>query len=555
MKKIITLLLASMMVVSLFAGCGKTEEKPSEKQAPKPEEKKEEHVPQVNEYGWEVPEKTLEINYYAGKGNADKVEQRTAMMKEYILEKFNVKLNKIVSDQDTNERLNLMLASNDYPEMISGMSADNLQKWAELGKLVDVAPIVEKVGVNYKKEMGSNFNRYKDEEGRVFGLPIGWGYAPTPDKSAHIRWDWYTAMGKPAIETPEDYYNVLKEMVAAHPQNAKGEKVYALSWSERTKIEIIAGFWGLKDGYKEDSNNNLTHWLNTDEGLEFTKFYNKVYRDGLFDPDAFINTYDDWKMKFSNERIVGHMGYWWVSWNAGHEVWQKQNENWTDDQRYVQIAFKAPEAEKAYLSPKDTMGWNYTVITDKAEDPESLVKFLDFQVNPIGTRLFAFGIPNLEISNWNYNADGTWEFTDSTRDGIVNGTFDYEQHYSIGANRYWLAYQHGLLSDDMKTRPWIDQNFNHLAKWKKLLNENMKDTIYDNTARRVVFTPDNPLTIVKQRLDDSVKSGWAKAVLSETEEECIANFNELRDNMNKAGLKDLEKFLTDEYKQNLENWK
>lgn len=97
----------------------------------------------------------------------------------------------------------------------------------------------------------------------------------------------------------------------------------------------VAGVWELKAGYKEDDNHKLTHWVNTPEGKEFTAYYNQVHRDGLFDPDAFSNKYDDWKSKFSNQRIIGHIGPWWQSWNAGHEVWQKTDDNWIKKQRFV----------------------------------------------------------------------------------------------------------------------------------------------------------------------------------------------------------------------------
>ena len=64
----------------------------------------------------------------------------------------------------------------------------------------------------------------------------------------------------------------------------------------------VLGIWGLKDGYKEDADHNLTHWLNTSEGLEAVKYYNRFYLEGLMDPDSFLNKFDDWKLKFSNDR-------------------------------------------------------------------------------------------------------------------------------------------------------------------------------------------------------------------------------------------------------------
>ncbi|AZN41896.1 sugar ABC transporter substrate-binding protein [Paenibacillus albus] len=509
--------------------------------------------PKVNEFGWTVPDNTITIDYYsADKDNPDKVATKLKAIHDYVLEKFNVDVKKTQYDVDGKEKLNLMLASSDYPGVISSIDSDTLDKWRTQEKLIDLAPLVDKYGPNIKKELGEKYNSYLDKDGKLWGLPRGWGYLPIPDFSAHIRWDWYQEMGSPKIETPDDYYNVLKQMVAAHPKSAQGGKTYAISWNDQVNINYVLGIWGLKDGYKEDADHNLTHWLNTSEGLEAVKYYNRFYREGLMDPDSFLNKYDDWKLKFSNEQIIGHIGPWWQSWNAGHEVWKTTMKGWTDNQRYVQIGLKAPEAEAAYLSPKDTTGWNYTVITDKEKHPEDVIKFLDFEMTPIGTRLFGWGIPNLPESVWNYESGGKWSFNDAQKQKLFAGTFEYDKVDELtGGNQIWLDHPQGLMSDDNKSTAWYDQNFNAEDKWKSLMNDNLKDTIYDNTARRIVFTADNPLTIVNQQIDDLIKTGFAKAVMSKTEQGAADIFNDMRDKAMKLGLKDIEAFRTQEYKNNL----
>jgi hypothetical protein len=71
----------------------------------------------VNAYGWNVPVNTLSFTYYAGQDSPDGVAFRTQVIDKMLLDQFNVKLTKIVYDIDPTERLNLMLASNEYPEV------------------------------------------------------------------------------------------------------------------------------------------------------------------------------------------------------------------------------------------------------------------------------------------------------------------------------------------------------------------------------------------------------------------------------------------------------
>lgn len=546
-KKVIAVLLVCIFVVGAFTGCKKDE----------PSVTNESNVKTIgtNEYGWDIPEKTLEFSYYhKGEINPDDVKKNGELLQKYILDEFNVKINKVVYDTNAEERFNLMLTSGDYPEVMTGLSREDVIRLKQQGKILDLTPYIDEHGDNIQKELGDLYNRYLDEENKIYGLPYGWGLLEIPDYSAHIRYDWYQEMGAPKIETPEEYYEVLKQMVEKHPKNANGQKVYALSWNNLSNIETIAGIWGLKEGYKEDKDHNLTHWINTTEGYEFTKFYNKVNRDGLLDPDSFSNKFEEWKAKFSDERIVGHIGPWWQSWNAGHEVWQKTDENWKEEKRYVQVKLKDEDAENAYLSPKDTTGFGYTVITDKCKNPEQIVKFLDVAITPNGTRLFAWGVPNQENSNWNFK-DGKWSFNEKAKQEIINATYDYAEHELLGPNLYWLIHPQGAMSDDPKANAWIDQCFNDEAKWKKVMNDNLRDTIYDNSAmRQINFLADDPITITKQQVKDIVDTYWAKTVLSKTEKEFEKNYEEMKKKLDKAGVNELESYMTEEYKKNLEKW-
>lgn len=550
-KRVIAMLLATIFGVSMFTGCSTKKDNLGSKQQTYDEIE----FTGENDYGWDVPKETFEFSYYKkATMDPDKEAKYLEKMNAYLLENFNLRINKMMYDSDGEERLNLMLASNSYPEVITGLSKTDVIKLKEQGKIIDMAPYIDEYGSNIKGELGDLYPRFEDEKGKVYGLPYSWGLLPIPDYSAHIRWDWYQEMGAPKFETPYEYYEILKKMVEDHPTNENGEKVYALSWNDTSSINTIAGIWGLKDGYKEDANHNLTHWINTEEGHEFTKFYNTVYRDGMLDPDAFTNKFEDWKTKFSTERVVGHIGPWWQSWNAGHEVWQATDENWTEDMRYVQVKVKDEKAEQAYLSPKNVNGEGYTVITDKCKNPEMVTKVLDLMMTPNGTRLFAWGVPNEEDSNWNFT-DGQWSFNEKAKEEIINATYDYEKHYYSGQNRIWLSHPQGQLSDDPSTNAWIDQCFNDDAKWKKMINENLADTVYDNSAMyEIVFLPNDDVTIKQQQVEDTINMYWAKTVLSNSDDEFEKNYKVMKDALNKAGVNELQEYMSTEYNKILEKW-
>ncbi|WP_152395618.1 type 2 periplasmic-binding domain-containing protein [Paenibacillus guangzhouensis] len=558
MKRNWSLFIAIVLVLTSLAGCaGKDEaakqgtDEQTETQTAQNAEKK------VNEFNWEVPAKTTEINFYSGQDNPDNVNKYQAALQKYILEKFNVKLNNIVYDVDKKEKLNLMLVSGDYPEVITNLSESEAQQWVDQGKAVEIGQYLDQLGPNIKSQLEPWIKSYYNADGKLYMLPKYWGLLPIPDNSAHIRNDWYTAMGSPKFETPEQYYDILKQMQAAHPKNAKGEKTYALSSVApvtTNMVPTLAGMYGLQNGYKVSPEGDMTHWVNTQEGLELTKWVNQIYRDGLLDPDTFVNKFDEWKAKFSSERVMGHIGPWWQSWNAGHEVWQKTNKDWKEEQRYVQVGLKAAGAEKAYLSPKNARGGSFTIITDKAKDPEAIIKWMNFSITDIGTRLIGWGAPNQPDSVWKYE-NGTWSWVEEAKKAIIDATWNYEKSDMLGQGYLMLVEGQGTMKDDGKSTLWFDQNFNNEAKWKKIMNDNLKDTIYDNSMGSITIPANDPLLMTNQQITDQLETLWAKTVMSKSEEEMTQNYEAMKEALNKSGLHDIEKFRSDVYKTRMTTWK
>ncbi|WP_313637996.1 sugar ABC transporter substrate-binding protein [Paenibacillus sp.] len=558
MKKTLRVVLALILVLSTLAACSNKNNGGNEAQTTPSTTESASTNPEAkpNEFGWELPEKTIEFSYYAGQANPDKAGKNAKQLQQYILDKFNVKINKLVYDVKRDERQNLMLVSNDYPEVIAGMDEATVSKWVAQGKAIELGQFIDKYAPHIKEQLGDLYKTYLTD-GKLYALPSYWGLLPIPDYAAHMRYDYLNELGNPTFETPDQFYDILKQMQAKHPKNDKGEKTYALtSYAPVTTntVPTLAGIWGLKEGYKVTPEGVMTHWVNTPEGLELTKFMNKIFRDGLLDPDSFINKYENMKAKMSTDRVMGYVGAWWIGWNAGHELWQKADTKWTEDKRFMQYALKAPNAEKSYMSGKNARSGNMTIITDKAKNPEDIVKWLDFSMTDIGTRLIGWGVPNTDKSTWKFENDQP-SFVDAAKQAILDSTFDYDAGELIGMDQLNLVSPDGTMKDDGKSTYWYDQNFNEEAKWKKMLNDNLKDTIYDNTFGNIPILANNPLAVTDKQITDLLETLWAKAVMSKTEEESVANFKAMQDKLNDAGLNKIEQFKSEEYQRRLKDWK
>ena len=119
-----------------------------------------------NAFGWEVPEETLRIYTFNNSSNfATGEEQDLGIenMKAYMLENFNVDYEVITTEGDADEQLNLMLASDTYPDIIVGASTVNRQKFVDQGRAVDLTDYIANCP-NLQHRMGDMLGLYADED-------------------------------------------------------------------------------------------------------------------------------------------------------------------------------------------------------------------------------------------------------------------------------------------------------------------------------------------------------------------------------------------------------
>ena len=193
----------------------------------------------VNMFGWEVPEETITFTAYMGSDNPDTVAKNFAAMHDYLVENFNVDISLLVYDNDATERLGMMAASNDYPDVII-CSIANAAPWIEQGRAVDLTDLVNEENTpNIIKRYGKYLPRLYNDEGRLMCLANGWGMSQWADYAPQVRYDWYLEVGEPDESTPEAYYEAVKQMVANHPENPNGEKTYAFGGYKDSSYSVV----------------------------------------------------------------------------------------------------------------------------------------------------------------------------------------------------------------------------------------------------------------------------------------------------------------------------
>lgn len=184
------------------------------------------------------------------------------------------------------EKLNLLLYSGEIPDIIYFQGGDI--QISQQGLLEDLTPYIE--DSEYIKDVLYPFN-----EKRLESYPYLLWVKPLNNKTPVIRGDWFeqmeTADALMADPTVDNYYAFFKELVEKAPGNGKPTSAITVSGDIAELDYIFNMAFGISNT-----------WIETEDGYQYAKtteyeknklaFYNKLYEEGLLDPQYLTKAWD-----------------------------------------------------------------------------------------------------------------------------------------------------------------------------------------------------------------------------------------------------------------------
>jgi len=520
----------------------------------------------VNLFGWTVPEEPIYLTILFAGGNHSEWESETVGRQNHVahfMEEFNLHITPVHVAGDGPEYINLALASGNYPyDIIADLNRTQTAIFVEQNRAVELTPYLDNIGSDLRDRIQHLMPMLTDNEGRLWSVPYFFGTQyEMPDRTAHIRYDEWGALGFPVFNTPEEYMEVLYRILEEFPLTPDGETRFAMSLPGFQDnviglTETFAGFWGHQLGYMiTDNGATWTHWSRTDEGRAMSRWMNQFHRDGTLDPDAFVHDFAEWREIFSRERIVGAIGGWWIGMHAGHEIWMSLDPNSPEEKRFLQVSFMADGAPGAFLSPKNEIGSTNTIITDFASNPDDAMRFLNFCATFSGIRLGGWGLPNgTPIGNtgrswqaWNLFDDGTWEFYEPARQQLVTETWNFNEAGFFSAmpsvfiyvNR-WPDGVHCFWPNQM----WYEDNF-----WRGRMLPEIEGTMFDATAMQIVEFTDE-IMLLDTAIVDAIRIHWPIVVTANNDAEFDQAWAALQNALEMAGIGRFEEIRAETYLRN-----
>lgn len=321
------------------------------------------------------------------------------------------------SSDEAKQKLNLVLASGQLPDVIInfGIPLDQQQVLADQGLIISVDDLIEKYGLEYKQVL-TDLPQIKDvsslSDGKMYAMvDINECYHCSLSQKAWIYQPWLDKLGLEMPTTTDELYTVLK---AFKEQDPNGNGIAdEIPWSAS-----VTGDWhGNIDKFIMNAfvlNPDLSNdrYLYVEDGAvkaafaqegwkEGITYLNKLYSEGLIDPESFTN--DATKLKALAENPdVPLLGFTQEGWPGMFLDWGGASNRWKE---YVPVApLKGPSgAAMMPESPYSMIGNGKYLITKDCKNPEAAFRLADLMYNYEATLRNAIGRPG---SEWDASKEG-----------------------------------------------------------------------------------------------------------------------------------------------------
>lgn len=411
-KKVVSILLAVSMVAgatSMMTGCGSKNKGP------------------------------ITLTVYSQLANSSG--EQTGWMADFLLEKFNVKLN-IVKDGDG--IFQTRMESQDLGDIVIwGSNADQYAQAVKAGLLFNLEEddLISESGPYIEENMPDALNKNRELTATITGdendkTLYGWGHDVATTSKDHaaffytwdIRWDLYKELGYPEIKNMEDFRGLLNDMQKLDPKDDAGEKTYAVSlwpdWDDAMAMYVKStatayyGYDELGIGLYDPATGTYYDALEEDGPyIEMLKFYNKLYQDGLVDPDSMTQTYDQMSEKVQNGGVLFSI------FNYSGSLGFNSDEHMEDGQ-YMYCMHPSDASPIVYGMNTQGGAFN-TAIGAKTEYPDLCMEILNYFCTPEGRLNYAYG---LKDECWYYDEDKNTHFTELGEKCRADGKTKMTEH-------------------------------------------------------------------------------------------------------------------------------
>ena len=349
---------------------------------------------------------------------------------DLLLDKYNVRIN-IIPDSDGTYATR-MQSGNLGDIVVWGADGDQYEAAVNQGLLLDweeddlAQEYAPYIWANYQRALESN--RAKNADGKIHGF----GHNVALQEGSHenffytwdVRWDLYKQLGYPEVKDLDGLYELFVKMKEICPKDDNGNDTYAVSlwpdWDGNMVMyvkSLATAYYGWDEfalGLISTETGEFQGCLQEDGMyIEMLRFFNKLYRAGLLDPNSASQTFSAMSEK------VKAGGTFWSIFNFGGSSIFNTTENMAAG-RYMGTL--VPDEGTPIAYGVSVFGGNriWSIGAD-AEYPEVCLALIDWLATPEGSMTMWYGPKGV---TWDYDEQGGAYFTELGKKTSQDSTFD-----------------------------------------------------------------------------------------------------------------------------------
>jgi putative aldouronate transport system substrate-binding protein len=460
----------------------------------------------------------------------------TQWIKEKVLKDENIQVTFVPISRWTEEQsIIAKMAAQDAPDLCYTYSMDNVRNWGIQDGVYDLSPYVDTHLKDMQEMMGEDpsipgqnliWHSRDVDTGKLYGISNKYVY--TSSHNTFIRKDWLDKLGLPVPKTTQQFYDT---MVAFKNNAAKlgVERVIPFLMTNDVRWQVYNIFLS----FMAPNISSKERWINTvaERQLlipgvkEAYRFLNKMYNDGLIDPDFPLYGDDTTPSNVIKSGIVGAFQHNWDHPYRQNLQIQTELEKNIPGAKFIPID---PFTNSAGLTPKrgsPAAGGLIFFIPKSSKNPEAALRYANWLCRYENYHFLQFGnegvnhtkvngieIPLTATGAWIQNSGVNIDYTMSLNGYVVPaehfGQVLAASYPGIPPDDITAAYK--ISSTNAKPEPYVPATILSIAATRQVLVDKEKNL----SVNLIVSKPNDFDRVWDTGIKDWLDSG-AQSVIDE----------------------------------------
>ncbi|RIX52183.1 extracellular solute-binding protein [Paenibacillus nanensis] len=495
---------------------------------------------------FELGKEPLEFSFYGHYDWYTMPEWGGDLATKWIKENKLVNVVPVSSGGNAKNKMSTMIVSGELPDVIWMERGAEVEKLRAEGMLVPFDDYLDKYP-NLKEWAGeSTLDMLRSPDGKLYQFPNWYTTQPNGNAGYLVNKKIYQELGSPSLETTDDLYAYLKQVKEKYPdvvplevgQSASGVDIMVSAFAENRPY-LFNQMMAVPKG------NELVSLFTDPVYRELLQYSSKLYREKLMSQDAFTQKREQVEQKVVTGQIAVYVASSPTEFGAiGNSKLSEKD----PDAGYIMIwpvHKEGLDRNKIFPGDYKQLGWNVSVITKSADNPEAIFAFLDWFTGPEGQRTIMWGPEGIYWEGT--DAEGAPLFTEAFtsdikgRDELMNSTVNFQ----------WNGNTVYVDNSKMKFESTLpEEQRNWETRWQ---SEITWKTQY-NTTEFVNLDPagDTDEGIIAQSVFEIYEQARARAITTaKSDEEVNAILDKAEEDAMKVGYDRLLQFKTEKWQENV----